>query len=148
LEEYVTAVRLADDALLLVTRHTSWDRHAPADARYLDEPPQPNIGIRLYGASHATFATIQRSNEQVGLLAIDTFETYQTSGRWKCYLDFDAGTKTIRDERRGETVVTDLALSATERDLAILPVPAFGEYAILVERVGSLLRVMGYGEVG
>ena len=65
---------------------------------------------------------------------------------WQCHFDVRAREKSIHDWRSGSMVHSDAPLSHAEGDLCLFPKPAFGEYAVFVERVRSLLRAAGYGE--
>jgi hypothetical protein len=52
----------------------------------------------------------------------------------------------VYDSRPADRIRTETELTGEERNLISFPVPQFGEFAELLERVRMLLRISGYGE--
>jgi hypothetical protein len=146
-ERYALAARLPDGLLVLMYRLTFWDRLHPQD-RDRVEREEPSVHIVLDGGSHIAGGTIEPDKDDPGLARFEDFSAYPRSGKsleWR--LDFKNGTKAIRDDRGGDTVLDERPLAAAERDLATVPKPAFGEYEPFAEHLRALLRMAGYGEI-
>jgi hypothetical protein len=146
-ESYALAARLTDGLLVLVYHLSFWDRLHPQDLNRVQRR-EPSVLIVLDGGSHAASGTIEPVKGNPDLVWFKGFRAGSRSGRvleWR--LDFEEGSKAIRDDRGDRTVLADLALTDVERDLAAVPKPAFGEYELPAERLRALLRMAGYGEI-
>jgi hypothetical protein len=149
-EDYAMAVRLPDGLLLAIRCYTGWDRNKPP--RFPDLPgPGPFLDylVDLHGPSH--FAVVRASDHRhPGVLELWSIEVFERHGRgsiWLCHVNIGEDEKGLHDSRSGQKVNTRATLTSTERDLALCPIPAFGEYSALAERVRALLQCLGYGEV-
>jgi len=132
---------------VLVYHLSFWDRLHPQDLNRVQRR-EPSVLIVLDGGSHAASGTIEPVKGNPDLVWFKGFRAGSRSGRvleWR--LDFEEGSKAIRDDRGDRTVLADLALTDVERDLAAVPKPAFGEYELPAERLRALLRMAGYGEI-
>jgi hypothetical protein len=150
-EAYVLAARLPDDLLVLIRRTTSWDRHSPQQSEFPNNPSEPDIHISLHGHSHVAAASTSRLDDSPDVRKLYSFSVHNQAWSheiWDCFMNLKANTRSVSDYRSGERVLKETTITTTERELVICPVPAFGEYAEIVEQFRTLLRVTGFGEVG
>ena len=150
-EDYVFAARRPDGSLLTMTRSANWDQNMPKLNGYPTGPGRPRLWLDLNGLSHKVSVTALPHDESFELLQlwnICVSKRRRFSSNWQVYLDFTTGELKIHDPRDdGSTKYTSLALSPAMRDVALCPMPTFGEYEELIERTRTLLRIVGYGEV-
>lgn len=147
-EDYVLATRLSDGILLVITRDCHGDRDAEVYSPYPVRSPHASFRIRLHTSSDIITALASPDRNDTGVINLWTIDVDNLAERfsgWLCYLR--NGEKAVHDSRSGPKVYTKTAMTAAERKLATCPTPAFGDCAALGERVRSLLRVAGYGEV-
>jgi hypothetical protein len=146
-EAYVLAARLPDGVLALIRRSTLYDRNLPEDRRM--KPYEPNLSISLRGRTHVAHTYIWHPDRAAGTCQITSFgvRNRATSGDWKCDLDLKQRTKTIWDDRSGKRVFSRSALTDAERGAVACPIPGFGEYTGVVERLRDVLRATGFGEM-
>ena len=148
LEDYVMVARLAD-GLLLKMMFSGWDRNNPEVSTYGSRwTPSLSLDIELLGASHVARAhtSPDRDRAVIELSWIQVSERYSRSRVWLCYIKLEENEKAVHHWRSGETTYAQSLLTPEERELATLPIPAFGEYAAVAERLRTLLRVAAYGE--
>ena len=149
-ESYVCAVRLPDEALMLIIRNTWWDRNEPGCRIDLRGERGVDLRIMLQTPLHLTRVGTSRNWGGSEMLSAFSLEVYRRHARWSdwlCYIDLREDELTIHDSRSGPKIYTNTALSPAQRDAAPWPLPPFGEYAEVNERVRSLLKIMGYGEI-
>jgi hypothetical protein len=147
-EDYVLATRLPDGILLVITRDCHGDRDAEPYEQYPVRSPHASFRIRLHTSSHIITAYASPDygdTDTIRLSSIHVDDRAERFVNWICHLDDDE--KTIHNSLNGPNVYTNTAMTAAERELATCPAPAFGDCAALGERVRSLLRVAGFGEV-
>jgi hypothetical protein len=147
-EDYVLATRLPDGILLVITRDCHGDRDAEPYEQYPVRSPHASFRIRLHTSSHIITAYASPDygdTDTIRLSSIHVDDRAERFVNWICHLDDDE--KTIHNSLNGPNVYTKTAMTAAERELATCPAPAFGDCAALGERVRSLLRVAGFGEV-
>jgi hypothetical protein len=149
LEDYVMVARLTD-GLLLIIRFSGWDRNDPKVQTYASTwSPSLSLDIELHGASR--FVAVRTSTDwhRTGVLqlwCIDVDEWRPRRSIWLCYIRAEDDEKAIHDWRSGEKTYAISVLTPEERELATLPIPSFGEYVPVAERLRALLKVAGYGE--
>ena len=142
-ETYVVAERLTDGLLLLVTRHTGYDRDTPPEDCYR------GIGYSIVllscslevGASASVDSASPQSAE-IGYISV--CKRGSPYSMWSCGTEGRGAY--AHDMRSGKTVCSRWAMTPEERDLRTLQSPESGERARLAERLRSLLRIAGYGE--
>jgi hypothetical protein len=149
-EDYAMAVRLPDGLLLAISCDMGWDRAKPEGFPYLPGPsPFASYLIELHGASH--FAVLHASERKdprvLEFWSIEAFEQLGPGSTWLCNVIIREDEKGIHDSRSGKKVYARTPLSPTERELALCPIPAFGEYVAFAERACALLRCLGYGDI-
>jgi hypothetical protein len=149
-EEYVMAARLADGSLLVIHLF-EWDRNDPeAFDRVPGWSPPALLTVQLQGHSHVVRASTSTDRAHTGVLKIDFVhveERRTCRNRWQCFMDHKEGLQRVHDHRSGEMTFVRSALPPAARELAICPVPAFGEYAELIARVRALPEALGYGDI-
>ena len=150
LEDYVMVARLADRLLLKIV-FSGWDRNNPEVSTYDSTwTPSLSLDIELLGASHVARARTSRDWDRTGVIELWCMEVYKRYPRrrvWLCYIKLEENENAIHDWRSGETTYAKSLPTPEERELATLPIPAFGEYAAVAERLRGLLHVAGYGEL-
>ncbi len=149
LETYVLVARLPGDLLLEMWLDTGWDRRNPDVPVYPLSPPRRDIRLWLYGPSHDVSVKLDTDWEQTGFLRLWLVEVHDPATHrdvWLCYPSSD-GEREVYDWRTGEQIRRRIPLTDADRELASCPIPAFGEYEEVVQRVRNLLRVAGYGEI-
>jgi hypothetical protein len=149
LEDYVMVARLAD-GLLLIVRFSGWDRNNPEVQKYASTwSPSLSLDIELHGASRFVAVRTSTDWDRTGVLQLRCLDVDDWRPRrniWLCYITAEDDEKTIHDWRSGKKTYAISVLTPEERELATLPIPAFGEYAAVAERLRVLLNVAGYGE--
>jgi hypothetical protein len=148
-EEYVMAARLRD-GLLLIIQFSGRDRNHPEVLqRAPTGSPSAPSRIDLLGASHGL--SVQASDWKhpgfLDLRSIEVAERLRRESSWLCYITPEEDEKLIYDKRAGVRPPVRSSLTPTERELAMCPIPAFGEYEDLVARCRVLLQAVGYGDV-
>ena len=149
-ENYVLVARVGDG--LLTIWLSGWDRNKPMDhPGRPDWTPLVSLDVHLSGARHVVsmdgWQRWWRETSAIGLCAVNVHQRDTGDDLWRCYIDFNENSKTIRDWRTGEMIYTESLLTAAERELAICPIPDFGEYAAMTDRLRALLRALGYGDL-
>jgi hypothetical protein len=148
-EEYVMVARLADRVLLRIV-FSGLDRNNPELSAYDSTwTPSLSLDIELLGPSHVARARTSTDWDRTGVIelwCIEVNERYTRRRVWLCYIKLEENEKAIHDWRSGETTYAKSLPTPEERELATLPIPAFGEYAAVAERFRALLNVAGYGE--
>ena len=149
-ESYLLAARLADEMLIIISRRTFWDRNAPQRFGHSPNPSSMSPHIELHGLSHVATTWVSSHSAGVGLLQVSSISVHERLGfksEWHCNIDFKDGEVGIYDYRDGPGTRVGSALTPLQRDAALWPLPAFGEYADANEQVRSLLSVLGFGEI-
>jgi hypothetical protein len=149
-ENYVVAARAGDE--LLTIRFSGWDRNEPVDhPRRPGWTPLVGLDVHLSGARHVVsmdgWQRWWRESSAVGLSSVEVCQRGTGDDLWHCFIDFNEHSKTIRDWRTGEMTYMESPLTAAERELAVCPIPDFGEYAPVADRLRGLLQVLGYGDL-
>lgn len=145
-ETYAAALRLPD-SLLLVIRRLGEDRNDP-ERLGLDQPRF--LHIQLHGASRVATVTTGFRPENDGLMDLrfisvrDRLDSYP---EWQCSVNLERDDKGIHDSRGGPTAYSRTPLTPFERELVTCSIPGLDEYVALGERVKSLLRTLGYGQI-
>ena len=145
-ESYVVAERLTDGLLLLVSRSSGYDRHCPPEEGY----GLMSYSIVLLSCSYEVCASAtlnSASPESVEINSINVTKRGSPYSIWS-YGTREGGEAYAHDRRSGEIVGSSWAMTPEERDLRIVRSPESAERAMLSERLRSLLRIAGYGEVG
>jgi hypothetical protein len=148
-EEYFMAARLRD-GLLLIIQFSGRDRNNPEVSQCAPTgwPSTPSF-ISLLGSSNALI--VQASDWKhpgfLDLWSIEVVERLRGESRWVCYIKPEEDEKLIYDKRAGDVPPVRSVLTPTEHELAMCPIPAFGEYEDLVARCRVLLRAVGYDDV-
>ena len=143
-ESYVVAERLTDGLLLLVSRLSRYDRHCPPE----DCGGGISYSIALLSCSYEVHASVDSASPEsaeIGFIWVGK--------RGSPYPSWSSGTGEggeayAHDRRSGEIVYSSWTMTLEERDLRIIPSLESAERAMLSERLRSLLRIAGYGEVG
>jgi hypothetical protein len=149
-ESYLLAARLADGMLIIIARRTFRDRNAPQRFAYSPNPSSVSPHIELHGLSHVATTWLSFQSGGVGLLQVSSISVHKRLGfksEWHCNIDFQDGEVGIYDSRDGPGTRVGSALTPPQRDAALWPLPAFGEYADANEQIRSLLSVLGFGEI-
>ena len=149
-ERYAVAMRLPDGLLFTTRFFTLWDRNDPD--RY-DHPPErrrwPEPQVELHGPSFVVWVSAWPMREDDGTLHFTSIEVRDRvhGSLWHYRPDVEEGIKRLHDQRTGEEVFSNTPLDPVELDLLTFPRPPFGEYSDLIERIRSLLRHCGYGDL-
>jgi len=149
-EDYVLTVRLPDGLLLMIMYSWHWDRNRPKGSHYLSGPTDSqSYLIELHGSSFLAMVQVSdwRHPGVLEIWSIGIHERFTFWHAWNSHIDTTENEKTIHDSRSGETIYKRSTLEPAERELAMCPVPAFGEYSELEDRCRSLLQILGYGSV-
>jgi hypothetical protein len=148
-EGYVTVARLPD-GVLFVIRLDGRDRNDPNTLTYAPTwKPRPSFRIELHGKSWLLSIRSLTDWDGAGVVALHAVEAFEGAkgSVWLCYIDLKENEKRIHDSRSGEKVYTTSPLEPAERELAMWPIPAFGEYAELVTRLRKLVQALGDGQL-
>jgi len=147
-ETYVLAARLPA-GLLLMIHLRGWDRNDPWTSNRVPTPrPISSFLIELHGKSRFARASTSFDRDGTGVVPISSIEIQERLQRnsvWSCSINGQEGIKRIWDSRSGKEVFSKSTLSPEERELATCPIPAFGEYAAIADRVCALLQTAGFG---
>ncbi len=145
-ESYVVAERLTDGLLLLVSRSSGYDRHCPPEDCY----GLMSCSINLLSCSYEVCASAYVDSASPDSVEIDSINVTKRGSPYSIwsYGTREGGEVYAHDRRSGEIVGSSWAMTAEERDLRIVRSPESAERAMLSERLRSLLRIAGYGEVG
>jgi hypothetical protein len=152
-EDYATFARLPDGLLVVLRRLTHWDRNDPERPTYLPgRGPSVSIYVEVYGSTHCAQARVSRrpyhdKDGSIDFFSIDVFRWPNRSNVWLCYLNEDEGERAVYDSRTDKRGRTVAPLTDAERSLLNCPLPGVGEYVEISERLRSLLRLAGYGEL-
>jgi hypothetical protein len=143
LENYSLVVPLPEGHLLLVRRF-GWDRNDPEILKYRpDYRPSLRFIVEFYDSSRFVQVSAHQNEEDASLIDLWSI----SAPKWQFYAILRDGHRSVYDSRSGEHIYAKTPLTAAERDLIRCPMPGFGEYTDLVERIRSLLRYAGYGEL-
>jgi len=145
-ESHVLTACLPDGALLTI-RSIGWDRNEPPDLGTRTPNMAVMLRIHLDRARHAASAFAWDQGN--GVMELSSLDAYGKNAgpRWHCNISLSDNEKIIWDERTGESVGRRTPLTPTERELAVCPIPAFGEYATVVDRLRTLVQVLRYGDL-
>jgi hypothetical protein len=150
LEDYVLVARLADGFLLVIDL-SGWDRNDPESSNHIPTwSPSASLAIELRGHSHVVYARTSTDWDHTGVVEIDFVDVDERLTRhnlWHCFIDLKEGVKRLHDSRGDEKEFTESELPPAARELAICPMPAFGEYAELGVRLRALLQALDYGDI-
>ena len=139
------------DGFLLVVRLFGWDRNDPeAFNRVPGWSPSASLTIQLRGHSHVVAARTSTDWDHTGVVEIefvDVNERLTHHSGWSCFMDHKEGVQRVHDHRSGRMTFAQSELPSAARELAICPMPAFGEYAELDARVRALVQALGYGDI-
>ena len=150
-EKYVLAARLDSGLCLVLKRELCTDPNDPLSRSILDRMTEDQrrrikLWIALQSSSHlvetSTFTHCDR-DRTVRMYGVDVFtwKTKRTAFYRRLIFpdDGDPAENTPASQTCG-----DYAVTAADQDIVIFPLPAFGEYADLAERMLKTLRMTGY----
>jgi hypothetical protein len=148
-EDYVAVAQLRDGPLFVI-----WlggrDRNDPDILTYVPTwKPRQSFQIQLRGKSALLSIRSSTDWDGAGVVALHAVEAFEGAkgSVWLCNIDLKENKKQIHDSRSGEKVYTISPLGSAERELAMCPIPAFGEYVELAPRLRKLVQVLGYGDL-
>jgi hypothetical protein len=148
-ENYVLVARLPD-GLVLMIRLDGWDRNDPW---YVDRAPTwtPMISllIELHGESYLVQTSTSSDHDRTGVVRINSITIHERrthNSVWSCSFDLEEDSRLVWDSRSGERIFTRSALTLDERELVACPIPPFGKYALIADRLQALLRISNYGD--
>jgi hypothetical protein len=146
-QDYVLAARLTDASLLLLDRRTGWSPHHPVQGKWPNYGPNVHLHLWLISSSHSLRLSAREDWERRDTLNVDSISVRNNEQEvWLGYFTLREGTRMVYDSRPADRIRTETELTGEERNLISFPVPQFGEFAELLERVRMLLRISGYGE--
>ena len=144
LETYVLAVRLPHGALLTMRHRAAQDRLDPERGQYTNQHSSYTVAIRESSKRIiADATTIHQGSDVVEIASIEVRKPAARRRLWSAHFDLRERKKNVQDWRSGRRVRSDAPMTPAERKLCAFPKPRFGEYAVFVDRVQSLLRTAG-----
>jgi len=145
-ETYALAARLSDGILLLMHRHTGYDRHEPSK----DWSSFVTCSVTLLTRLHEVVAQAYCDSPPAESARISSIEVRKRDSFdriWMYIEDHRENEMLLHDERSGEHILTKRTVTPEDRELLTLRGLAFGEYANFAERMLTLLRLKGFGEL-
>jgi len=143
---YAMAARLRDGAVLLTHRWGLRGRVSDPPKTRRDSRFRQSIFIKLLESSYQVSIGADQDWEETENIvvwgSVHVTDRHTNEDFWDCYLKYDG--LDIRDRRTGEEVSSSRPMTDAVRDLAICPIPDFGEAAGLAVRIRSFLNLAGF----
>jgi hypothetical protein len=144
---YAMAARLPDGAMLLTKRLGLRDKASDRPKTRRDSRFRQTIFINFLGPTQKVSISADQGWEETENIVVWSWFSitdWRTKDElWDCYLKYDG--VEIRDRRTGQEVSSTTPITNAVRNLAICPVPEFGEAVGLAARIRSFLDVVGFG---
>ena len=137
LERYVLATRFSEGNWLVVAYSASEKGgRLPPVVRYI---------LWIYNAdSQRLIADFQEDHDEPGLLQMRSIDIKGPRG-WYSYLSFRDSEKSMHDHRTAEDSYERRAMTDADRAAYVFPLPRFGEFDVLWQRISMYLHSEGYG---
>ena len=137
LERYVLASRLSEGKWLVMAYYPS--------ERGGRLPPKVRYILWIYDLrGQRLIADFEEYDDHPGKLRMRSIEVHDPGG-WYSFLSFREGEKSIHDSRKGEKQRECRPMTDADRAAYIFPLPHFGEFDILWQRVTTYLNDEGFG---
>lgn len=108
-----------------------------------------SIGFTLCGSTHDVKAWFEDLEGEPGFLRlchVDVFEKVSSRAVWSFYPPLE-DERLVYDFRSGDGKGLRSPLTEADVDLDRCAIPAFGEYEETIQKVRTMMRVAGYGEL-
>jgi hypothetical protein len=134
---YLLMTRLPEGQVLVLDQHgTIWEGEA--------KPPVTQK-VRVYGSGgRHLIADFREDRDNLGTLKLWTIELRGSDSGFM-HFDFEKNEKSIHAYRAGGKSYERRPMTAADRSFYAFPVPPFGEFEILWDRVSTCLRTEGFG---
>ena len=151
-QDYVLAMRLPDNNLLVVHHWTRWSPHDPEQPRNPHYIPRRRFLLEIYGTRgrlmQAGFGKLVDRDDFLEMGSLTIFKPVDQGTIWYASNDIDERIKSIYDYRappyeREKRQMTDADLS-----LCAFPEPGFGGLNELWQRAHEYLQREGFGKLG
>jgi hypothetical protein len=134
---YVLMTRLPEGQVLVLNQYgTISDGEA--------KPPVTQK-VWVYGSEgRYLLADFREDWDDLGVLRLSTIDI-RGPEHWFARLDFEKNEKSTHDDRTGKDSYERRPMTAADRSFYAFPVPAFGKFEILWDRISTCLRNEGFG---
>jgi len=134
---YVLMTRLPEGQVLVLDHHGT---RSDGEAK-----PPVTQKVRVYGSSgQHLIADFREDRNDLGVLKLWTVDINGSDSGFVRF-DFEKNEKSIHAYRSGEKSYERRPMTAADRSFYAFPVPSFGEFEILWDRISTCLRNEGFG---